>query len=351
MLRSILAIGPALLFTALASAQVTPIGPFSGQFQENFENHPHSGFQPCVGGRVFSNNGDLCTPGNSGCTVSGTWFSFCTLLPHGGSYQCGSVAGYIEYTFDNPVQRFGGFFASNSNDPGNGTAIFWDAHGNQLASLAITATNDCTWNWNGWDVGSGAPIKRISIYGPPSFDGRFMVMDDMELDLTPPPGIDLCQPGQAGVIGCPCSNPPAAARSGCDNSESTGGAKLGSSGLASLASDSVVFSTSGQTSYGTSVVLQGDAQIVPGAPFGMGVLCVGGNLIRLYVKPAGGGSITAPGPGELSVSASSAALGDPIAAGAQRWYAVYYRDPVVLGGCFPQGTYNTTQTQQIAWNP
>jgi hypothetical protein len=75
-------------------------------------------------------------------------------------------------------------------------------------------------------------------------------------------------------------------------------------------------------------------------------------LKRLYTKTASGGSITAPdfGAGDPTVSARSAALGDVISAGQSRWYLVYYRDPVVLGGCPANSTFNATQTAQIDWS-
>jgi hypothetical protein len=66
-----------------------------------------------------------------------------------------------------------------------------------------------------------------------------------------------------------------------------------------------------------------------------------------------GGSITAPsyGAGDLQVSARSAALGDTILAGQSRWYLVYYRDPIVLGGCPASSTFNATQTGRVTWSP
>jgi hypothetical protein len=79
------------------------------------------------------------------------------------------------------------------------------------------------------------------------------------------------------------------------------------------------------------------------------VRCAGGALKRLYGKAASGGSITAPSPGDPSVSARAAALNQPIAPGASRWYAVYYRDPIVLGGCSAASTFNITQTQLVNW--
>src|SRR5258705_450215 len=55
----------------------------------------------------------------------------------------------------------------------------------------------------------------------------------------------LCDPGVAGVIACPCSNPPSGPERGCDNSSATGGASLAASGAEYLSSDSAVFPTSG----------------------------------------------------------------------------------------------------------
>jgi Tol biopolymer transport system component len=168
---------------------------------------------------------------------------------------------------------------------------------------------------------------------------------------TAGPGTDLCQAGTGAVIACPCSNPPANSPRGCDNSSATGGAQLTSSGAASLASDSLVFVTNGERPTATSIVLQGNAEVANGIAFGQGVRCVGGGLKRLYAKVASGGSITAPGPGDPSVSARSAALGDPIGAGTSRWYAVCYRDPLVLGGCPATSTSNITQSQLVNWRP
>jgi len=83
--------------------------------------------------------------------------------------------------------------------------------------------------------------------------------------------------------------------------------------------------------------------------FGQGVRCVSGSLKRLYVKTASAGTITAPGPGDLSVHARSAALGDTIGAGSDRYYFAYYRDPIVLGGCPATSTFNATQAGKVTW--
>jgi hypothetical protein len=164
----------------------------------------------------------------------------------------------------------------------------------------------------------------------------------------------LCDPGMDGVHSCPCSNPPSGLGRGCDNSASTGGASLSASGIAYLSSDSLVFTTSGETSNALSIVMQGNGLIPGGVAYGQGVRCLGGTIIRrLFIKAASAGSITAPdfGSGDPTVSARSAAKGDVIQAGQSRYYLVYYRDPNVLGGCPATSTFNATQTGQISWWP
>ncbi len=163
----------------------------------------------------------------------------------------------------------------------------------------------------------------------------------------------LCDPGAAGVIACPCSNPPSGTGRGCDNSAATGGASLAASGSAYLSMDSLVFTTSGEKPTATSVLLQGTAHAASGVVYGQGVRCVSGTLKRLFTKHAVAGSITAPdfGAGDPSVSVRSAALGDVIPSGQSRWYLVYYRDPTVLGGCPASSTFNSTQTGQVTWWP
>jgi hypothetical protein len=161
----------------------------------------------------------------------------------------------------------------------------------------------------------------------------------------------MCSPGDTGVDGCPCQNPPAGLGRGCDNSASTGGARLTASGVASLSADTLVLTTSGERATAFSLVLQGTTVRPAGVVYGQGMRCFAGVLKRLYSKNATGGSITAPAGAEPSVSARSAALGDPIAAGQSRFYLVFYRDPTLLGGCPAASTFNATQGGRVRWAP
>jgi hypothetical protein len=215
----------------------------------------------------------------------------------------------------------------------------------------------------------GVQGNSVSQYPSISADGRYVVFYSAATTLVPGDGnnhIDefvrdrfgasftsVCDPGVGLVMACPCTNPPGGAGRGCDNSSSTGGAILSVSGASHIGSDSVVFTTSGEKPTATSVLLQGDSFIAAGAGFGQGVRCAGGVLLRLYTKIASAGSIAAPdlGAGDPTVSARSAALGDVIQPGQSRWYMVYYRDPIVLGGCAASSTFNATQTGRIDWSP
>ncbi len=164
---------------------------------------------------------------------------------------------------------------------------------------------------------------------------------------------NTCDPGAAGVVACPCANPPSSAGHGCDNSSGTGGAVLAATGGAFLSEDTLAFTTSGERPTAASFLMEGTSSLAGGAVYGQGVRCLTGELHRLYHQIAIGGSITVPdvAAGEPPVSTRAATLGRPITAGESRWYLVAYRDPIVLGGCPASRTFNTTPTGRVLWSP
>jgi hypothetical protein len=117
--------------------------------------------------------------------------------------------------------------------------------------------------------------------------------------------------------------------------------------------DSLVFTTSGEKPTATSVLLQGPSSPAAGVIYGQGIRCVGGATKRLFAKSAVGGGVTVPdfGAGDPTVSARSASKGDVIGPGQSRWYLVFYRDPIVLGGCPATSTFNASQTGRVVWSP
>ena len=145
---------------------------------------------------------------------------------------------------------------------------------------------------------------------------------------------------------CPCAVQGASGH-GCENSALTGGSLLGASGTPNP--DTIVLSSSGELPNALSIFLQGSASAPAGIVFGTGVRCTAGTLKRLFVHNASGGVVSAPVGGDLSVTAKSAQLGDPIAPGSTRYYTVYYRDPFGGPGSCAGATFNTSNGVSILY--
>lgn len=160
------------------------------------------------------------------------------------------------------------------------------------------------------------------------------------------PATHFC-PGDGSAAACPCSNNGIALR-GCQNSQSTGGALLQATGT--IVPDAVKLFASGELPNSLTIFLQGRATAAPGVPFGDGLRCVTGFLKRLYTKNASLGHASAPTGAELSITARSAALGDPIAAGQRRYYQTYYRDGDETFCPLPTGrNFNSSSGLKIVW--
>ncbi len=330
-MRIALLLAVTVAFGGIATAQ-TPIGPFTGSESDGFETQQSGTFDPCIVGRVFNNNGDLCTPGSSGSHITGGWSFMCMIQEHGGARFTGSAGGAYEYTFDSPVSRFGGYFGSNAGPPGGGTANFYDAANNFLGSQVIVAPHDCTWTWNGWQDDSGAGFSRIEV---PSnvFGGAFLMMDDMEADFGGGGfGTTQCF-GDGSGTPCPCGNASAAgAMEGCANSTTTGCA------LVAYAANGGTLVASNAIPGQPGLFFQGDNRIGGGAGivFGDGLRCCGMNLVRLgMVLPDGNGNATFS-----DVQNVGGAIN-----GETKCYQYWYRDP---GG--PCGTgFNLSNAVKITW--
>ena len=174
---------------------------------------------------------------------------------------------------------------------------------------------------------------------------------NVELPSLLVPPLAYCDPGAAGITACPCSNPPSGPGRGCNNSSGTGGASMTPSGLTSLATPTLQFTTAGEKPSAGSILIQGTIAST-GVGFGQGIRCTGGVIKRLYFRNATAGSVTLPnfGLGDLDIPTRAAAVGNPINPGENRWYQVYYRDGTVLGGCTPSLQFNITNGSQITWN-
>lgn len=162
-----------------------------------------------------------------------------------------------------------------------------------------------------------------------------------------------CEPGSGPFIPCPCGNPPSGPARGCDNFGSmTGGASLTAPGNSSLANDTVVLTAAGENSTAFTVFFQGrDPVHSTGVAVAAGVRCVTNTLKRLYTGNASGGAIARPAMGGGTVSARSAALGDPILPGQSRHYFTIYRDALAAGPCGDtSSTVNLSNVASVVWN-
>jgi hypothetical protein len=160
------------------------------------------------------------------------------------------------------------------------------------------------------------------------------------------PVTPFCSGDAASATACPCGNVGATGH-GCNNSAGTGGAVLTSSG--SPAPDSIVLTSLGQLPSGSTFFLQG-SQEVSSVVFGDGLRCVAGTIRKIASTRAIAGVAIYPRPGDPSITARSAALGDPIASGSMRYYQVMYRDRQASFCPTPSGNaWNVSSALRILW--
>ena len=249
---------------------------------------------------------------------------------------------------------FATFWSSSTNLVSGDTNSTSDVF---LRNLQLGTTERVSVDSNGGQSNGGSYFASLSA------DGRFVAFSSLASNLVAgdtngvydvfvrdrgaPAGAPLCF-GDGGAGLCPCANSGLILR-GCNNSASTGGAVLAAAGSASLASDTLVLTSSGELPSAPTIFLQGSVSIAP-LNFGDGRRCTGGSLKRLYVHSASGGVVSAPQTGDSSVSARSAALGDVLSAGATRYHQAYYRDPSTSFCPAPTGNlWNISSGLVVTW--
>ena len=149
--------------------------------------------------------------------------------------------------------------------------------------------------------------------------------------------------GDGSGTPCPCGNN-SFGGGGCFNSSFPGGI-LSAQGTASIANDSLLLRCAlvPFDATGTAVLFQGATPINAGAPFGAGLLCIGGSVRRLGVKSLATGLAEFGSPvGDPALSIT----GGIAAAGTVMNYQVWYRD--TLPGC-TQPPFNMSNGWRITW--
>ena len=185
------------LLAQVVSSQVVAVTPFAGSQQEGFEGTHSPSFQSCVQFRLFNERADLCTPGATSSLITSGWIATCGIFRRNGNKLFGTapkLSGsptWAEYTFDVPVQAFGGYFGNNLGTS-TVTVDFLDSGGVLIDSHVADVPADCGWHWNGWaTTGPTFSIVRIrnSLAG-----GGNILMDDMVIEEGPDLGCELLAP-------------------------------------------------------------------------------------------------------------------------------------------------------------
>ena len=146
---------------------------------------------------------------------------------------------------------------------------------------------------------------------------------------------------------CPCANDNdgSVPGSGCANGVFASGARLDGTGLASVSVDTLALTTSGAEPNNTGLYFQANNRLNggDGLPFGDGLRCAGGNLIRLEI-------CTADAAGTASTTIGIAAKGDNQAGDTKRyqyWYRTTHNPPCGLG----VWDFNLSNGYEIIWLP
>src|SRR4030042_6051166 len=178
-----------LVCVSATAAAIEPLGPFSGKFSEGFETQQDSFVTelPVFAGEATVRN----LFDGPYLHISGCWTGIGVVCARSGICFMGSVGGGVEWIFDVPAGRFGGYFTVLDLLPNTEGAVayFYDVNDNLLAQMDVNAPYS-TWIWNGWL--SDVPIKRVEIIGLGSSGwltlGGFVLHDDMEYTPFGEPG-------------------------------------------------------------------------------------------------------------------------------------------------------------------
>jgi len=150
----------------------------------------------------------------------------------------------------------------------------------------------------------------------------------------------------AAPAACPCGNvAPAGSGTGCLSSLGVGG-RLRATGNPSLSNDTVSLNGDQMPVNAPTLYFQGTIQqgAGAGAPFGDGLRCAGGTVIRLGVAAnSASGASSYPGAGNPPVSAVG-----QLTTPATRTYQAWYRNAASF--C-TSATFNLTNGLELAWAP
>lgn len=287
------------------------------------------------------------------------------------AFDAASSSTYLFWKEQNGLQSLSGLYGQRFDATGNPQ---WGAAGKQLVAVGPTQVDwvralptpagaFVLWIASpgfGQDTGQGAVVDAAGdfVVAPQPFastssgktrlaaalgetgqallawgDSRNDGGDVLAQNVRPDGSLGLGPAGTAFCfgIGCPCANDDPAA--GCAHGSGSG-ARLDAGGQADLSADTLVLLVSGSVPGQAGVFFQGTLAAA-GLPFGDGLLCGGGALIRLFYVVADASGCAASdgscgiliGGGPLPISTHPEQTGPgAVAPGATRFYQYWYRD-------------------------
>ncbi len=187
--QRVLGVVVVLFSVSAAMADVVPAGQFTGTYYEGFENfNPQSYPGPMA---IFGGAATVDDAYAHFIVVAYIWSGpGGEVTPWVGFNFGGNAVSTTIFQFPTPVSKFGGFFSTVGLNP-DGTAVFFDANGVQIASLPFSVRAPA-WGWQGWQ--SDVKIGRIELTGNNGM-GFGLLYDALE--LTP----DVLVPGDLNCDG------------------------------------------------------------------------------------------------------------------------------------------------------
>lgn len=172
----ILGAASTILGLSAASADVTAIGEFTGDMFEGFEGiAPPGSYSPVP---LFNGQATMIDTLANMAVITFVWSGpGGQVEAYNGNLFGGTPAGSTLFTFTPPVVEFGGYITTVSDIP-NGTVVFRDADGAELASLPYTAA-PTAWAWQGWR--SDTPIATMEFISAGPFGNRPVQYDDLQI--------------------------------------------------------------------------------------------------------------------------------------------------------------------------
>ena len=275
--------------------------------------------------------GGVMYRGSDICDLSGTYFygDYCTSRIWSFRYSgSGAITNFQDRTTQlDPVGTVAINSPTSFGEDARGEMYIVDFGGEIFKVVPASAPADCNGNGIGdlCDIGSGTS-------------------QDSNGDSVP----DECQTtvtaycfGDGSGTACPCGNV-GAVGNGCPNSVNAQGARLATTGVPSLASDTLTLVGSGMAN-SSALYFQGTTRANGGlgTTFGDGLRCAAGSVVRLGTRTNSVGASSFPSIFDLP-------LGFVVGTPGTRTYQVWYRNAAVF--CNAE-TFNLTNGVEVVWVP